>query len=434
MLQIVFIEVRVKINASLVQTLVILGTRQRRQHMKLKQIQRQFTLDDPDVAHDGFPRVVRKAKNVPCKHRDPGLLPGQQHLAVFRDLVLLFPCAHQAVRVDVLESDEDAHHSRPPGFFNELGDAVAHGVHLDHELDVQLFLFAHFNDAVEDALPVGIAREVIVSDEEALDALSQILPDNLFHVVSRTPARFSALHINDGAERALERTAAPGIEAGQAAAGTPDAGDREHGQRRSVQRGQIVHVVVERLERTVPGVPQDVLEAPFGFAREERNAEFHRLSQFRSRLMQHRQRAGYVEPPDANLNTSGTQRPRDVHGTRILIRLHSHQDDQCLLSAQLPGDHTWPHARIGLIDQSDLNVGVRRRHPAGLAVKRQPVHHRQGVRRNCRAEPLNRISVVVVMRGFDENQGKALHGDTACTSFPILPVGRIPVHNGRRSF
>ena len=43
----------------------------------------------------------------------------------------------------------------------------------------ELFLLAQCDDAVEDLLPVGIAREVIVGDEEALDALCQISPDDL---------------------------------------------------------------------------------------------------------------------------------------------------------------------------------------------------------------------------------------------------------------
>ena len=65
---------------------------------------------------------------------------------------------------------------------------MAHGVYLNHELEVEFFLLAHDDQAVENALPVLVAREIIVGDEEAVDALRQVASDNLLHVVGRAAA------------------------------------------------------------------------------------------------------------------------------------------------------------------------------------------------------------------------------------------------------
>ena len=104
-----------------------------------------------------------------------------------------------------------------------MRQAVAHGVHLDDELDVQLLLLAHGDEAVEDLFPVGVAGEIVVGDEEAVDALRQVAADDLLDFVGRAAARFAALHVDDGAEGTEERAAAAGVEGGDLAAGALDA-------------------------------------------------------------------------------------------------------------------------------------------------------------------------------------------------------------------
>src|SRR5664279_459168 len=111
------------------------------------------------------------------------MLPREQHFAIFGDLVLLLAGAEQAVRVDTLQPYENARHAGPAGFLDEMRQAVAHGVNLDDELDVDLLLLAHLDQAVEDALPVQVAGKIVVRDEEAVDSLRQIATDNLLHIV-----------------------------------------------------------------------------------------------------------------------------------------------------------------------------------------------------------------------------------------------------------
>ncbi len=112
-----------------------------------------------------------------------------------------------------------------------MGKAVAHGVDLDDELDVQLLLLAHGDEAVEDFFPVGVAGEIVVGDEEAVDALRQVAADDLLDVVGGAAARFPSLDVDDGAERAQKRTAAASVEGGDLAAGALHAvsGKNRHG-------------------------------------------------------------------------------------------------------------------------------------------------------------------------------------------------------------
>ena len=70
---------------------MVLRAGQRRQAVRLQQINGQFALDDSDVAQDGFGRVAGEADDVAGKDCRARALPLQQHLAVLGNLVLLLP-------------------------------------------------------------------------------------------------------------------------------------------------------------------------------------------------------------------------------------------------------------------------------------------------------------------------------------------------------
>src|SRR5215469_10919221 len=190
---------------------------------ELEEIDRQLALDDLDVVPDGFDRVVGEAQDVAAIGDAADALPGQQHLAVLGDLVLPLLGAEQAVRVDVLQPDEDALHPGPRAFLDEVRDAVAEGIDLDDEVELEPFLLTQRNEAIHDRLPVLVAGEIVVGDEEAVDPLGDIRPDDRLDIFGRAPARLPPLDIDDGAEGALVGAAAPGIEAGNGAGGAPDA-------------------------------------------------------------------------------------------------------------------------------------------------------------------------------------------------------------------
>src|SRR5579862_3655195 len=167
---------------------MIFGAGEWGQYVELEQIEREFLLDDFDVAEDRFRRVIGEAEDVAGENGDADALPGQQHFAIFGDFVLLFLGAHQAVGINVFEPDEDTDYPGAPGLLDKTRDQVAHGVDLNHEFDIELLVLAQIDNTVENALPVGVAGEVVVGDEEAVYSLRKILAEDLFDVVGRTRA------------------------------------------------------------------------------------------------------------------------------------------------------------------------------------------------------------------------------------------------------
>jgi hypothetical protein len=122
-MEVVFVEIGVHPGAGPEQLLVVLRSRQRRQIVDLEDVDRQFSLDDVEIAEDRLRGVVRKSGDVAGVDHDAGLLPFQQHLAVFGDLVLLFLRRHQIGRVDVFKPDI----LRIPSFSNDPINASKRG-------------------------------------------------------------------------------------------------------------------------------------------------------------------------------------------------------------------------------------------------------------------------------------------------------------------
>jgi hypothetical protein len=70
---------------------------------------------------------------------------------------------------------------------------VARRVDLDDQADIELLADAKLDQPVEDRLPVFVTGEIVVGDEEAVDALRDIAADDLLDVVGRAPPRLAAL-------------------------------------------------------------------------------------------------------------------------------------------------------------------------------------------------------------------------------------------------
>src|SRR5215831_6086675 len=99
---------------------------------------------------------------------------------------------------------------------------MAQGIDLDHKPDLQALAEAQLDHAVKQRFPMPVAREIVVGDEEALDTLNIVLADNPLQVVRRSESALAPLHVNDGAERALVRTASAQIGARQRSRGASD--------------------------------------------------------------------------------------------------------------------------------------------------------------------------------------------------------------------
>src|SRR6266852_4923771 len=211
-LGVVFVHVGVHGDPLAVEHLVIPGARQRRQAEELHHVDRQLALDDRNVAPDGLRCVVRESEDVTRISDRAHGLPGEQELAILGDLVLPLLGGDQRIGIDAFHPDEDASYARLRALFDEVRDLVAQRVDLDHQTDFDALLRAQFDDAVEDGLPVLVAGEIVVGDEEAVNAFRPVLPDDVLDVVRRAASRFPSLHVDDGAERALVWAAAAGIE------------------------------------------------------------------------------------------------------------------------------------------------------------------------------------------------------------------------------
>ena len=178
---------------------------------------------------------------------------------------------NEIIGVDVLKSDENAAHASLRRFFDEIRNLVAKRVDLDCKAKAgKLGLAQIINEAVEQQFPIAITREIVIRDEEAFDALRVILADDLFEIVGRAKPPLAALHVDDDAERALIRAASPEVDAGQRSRGPLHVLPRQEWRRLAGQRRQLVHVIVKRLELSVPRILQNLIKPPLlTFASEE---------------------------------------------------------------------------------------------------------------------------------------------------------------------
>ena len=186
------------------------------------------------------------------------------------------------------------------------------------------------DQAVEDRLPVLVAGEVVVGDEEVVTPWARLARTSRSTSSASRAARLAALDVDDRAEAALERAAAAGVEA-RAHAGRP-AHDlrRQERRRHALQVGQVVHEVVERLAaRPRYGGLQQLLHPPFRLAGEERDRRdpSRRASSGGSSGSIARQPLTW-NPPMPTWMPAARERPRDVDGARELVGLHADEADE----------------------------------------------------------------------------------------------------------
>ena len=127
-----------------------------------------------------------KPRIYPASVMMPSCFPGEQHLAIFRDLVLAFLGRREIVGIDVLQADEHPGHAGAFRLRNEARDLVAQRVDLDHQADRNPINLPKPDEAIEDRLPLPVARKIIVGDEELVDALRPVEAQQMFDVVGRT--------------------------------------------------------------------------------------------------------------------------------------------------------------------------------------------------------------------------------------------------------
>src|SRR5262249_41582552 len=146
--------------------LMILRTGQRRQTEKLDDVERELPLYNRDITPDAVGCIRREAQDVAGKRDNALRLPGEQHLAIFGDLVLALLRRGEIIRVDIFQSNEHPRDAGPLRFGDEVFDFVAKGVDLDHQAERNPILLPQLDQAIEDRLPLLVAREIVVGNEE----------------------------------------------------------------------------------------------------------------------------------------------------------------------------------------------------------------------------------------------------------------------------
>ena len=327
----------------------------------------------------------------------------QQHLAVFPDLVLALLGAEEQFRIDVLEPDEHERCAGARRLLDEVRDAMAERVDLQDQLDPEFVAFAQFDQPVEDRFPVAVAGEIVVGDKKACYALRGIGAHDRLDVVGGAVARYAPLHVDDGAEAALKRAAAAGIEARIFREHELDQVGRQDRRHRARQFGHVVEVVVDRLRRAVGDLAQHVGHAALRLAGEEVDAEIQRLLHFRRDFRQHGEAAADVK---AAHDHGDAQRPKfaaEIERARKLVGLHADQADHAAAGfANALGDGAHVHEVVALVEGFDLDLGVGTEHMRLRAMLDQRIDAGETVGRNVRAPPLNDETVGIVMRRLDQ--------------------------------
>src|SRR5204863_9207855 len=164
---------------------------------------------------------------------------------------------------------------------DEVRDPVAQGVDLDGEVGLQPLLLAKLYEAVEEFLPVAVAGEIVVGDEEGLYSLGDILAHDLLEVVGGAEAALASLDVDDRAEAALERAASAEIEA-RPLAGIPlERFLRHPGEGHAGDARKVLEVVVDGLQLAFPGVEEQGVEPPLlGLPGEQGAADVEGLPHF----------------------------------------------------------------------------------------------------------------------------------------------------------
>ncbi len=105
----------------------------------------------------------------------------------------------------------------------------------------------------------------------------------------------------------------------------------------------------------------------------------------------------------------GAKRSRQIERPRVLIGPDADQADQRVIGTpNLPNNLVDPDADIGLVDGGETKLDVVAQDSPVGAVRGQPEEGRERVRWHRRAQPLDHVAVVVVVRRLDHREVEGL--------------------------
>ncbi len=110
-----------------------------------------------------------------------------------------------------------------------------------------------------------------------------------------------------------------------------------------------------------------------------------------------------MEAADRDGHAQAAELAADVERARKLIRLNPDQSDHAAVGDNAPRNRGNVDDGVALVVDLELDVDLVAKDMALSAFLEQSVDAGQAVRRDGRAAPLDDITVVVVMRRFDQN-------------------------------
>ena len=197
--------------------------------------------------------------------------------------------------------------------------------------------------------------------KKRLTPLRPVHAQDLLDVVGRAVARLASLHVDDGAERALEGAAAAGVEARHVADGALDEVVRQEGRRGDVADARQVASCNCRAASASPRAAslQHLVEPLLGFAGEDARCRARAPALMSARRSPaawrgSRRRGSRRSPPGCRPRAAaGRCRARGETGSIARRRCRPGRGRRC--SAMRRDDLRRPHAGVGLVDGDDVD-------------------------------------------------------------------------------
>ena len=143
-----------------------------------------------------------------------------------------------------------------------------------------------------------------------------------------------------------------------------------------------------------------------GLPGEERYTHCLRFLKLSGHLGQHGDAARNVEATDRNRQACGTELAGEVECARVLVRLDTDQTNHRspALCLQVTNNALWPRPLVGLVACFDFEMDAGAQQVSLSRVISERIHTSECIGRHDRAEPLDRVAVIVVMGRLDEDE------------------------------
>ena len=262
----------------------------------------------------------------------------------------------------------------------------------------------------EDRTPARIAREVVVGEEEVVGAqLGAAGLDGGREGDRVAGAHRPPLHVDDGTERASERTPAAGVQRGEMSIDElPGHAPVEARHRRVRQGGLSVDEIVDGRERAGGSIGKYLAPGLLHLPGDQGDPVVEKAPQLAGNVASRHQHSRDMKPADEHIQAQRTEPSGQVRGARKLVGLHADQTDQDLAAgpageaANAPLRHGVDRfiAQVGSqLDRTEQRVGARPLGERGQAT--------QGRARQNTAQVAKQVALGVVLCRPDEKDLEA---------------------------